>query len=252
MRTSSFLAGALALLGGSLSAQIQMSVQAANDAGIALERPNGTRAVQSFPAGTVFTAPRSVHVAEGRLGGILGQLGLGASMHLHHFVSPPGAGPFGVLPGDSGVQLTSSASAVPGASFGSLHTSGDPAGNPGAQRYDVTLTNAGPTSAEVVLRVQANLLDPSSTASIRVTGGGIQETWTWSGPTTAFDRKVLPVQFRDSLVLRVEMSGLTPGGGVGGAFGEGFDTTLRIHAKQVALRSRAGGPAAGGPRTKAP
>lgn len=251
MRTSLLLAGALGLLGCSLSAQIQLAVQAVNDAGIALERPNATRAVQSFPAGTVFTAPRSVHVAEGKLGGILGQLGLGASMHLHHFVSPPNAGPFGVLPGDGGVQLSSSASAARGSSFRSLHTSGDPAGNPGAQRYDVTLTNPGPTRAEVLLRVQAKLLDPSSTASIRVTGGGIQETWTWTGPTSAFDRKVLPVQFRDALVLRVEMSGLTaaPGGGV---FGDGFDTTLRIHASQVAPQSRAGGPTAGGARTRTP
>jgi hypothetical protein len=87
------LPAALCALAAVLPAQINYTVEAVTESGIAMERPDGTRVVQTFPANNIFATPSSLTIEEG--GGIL----FGA-LATHNVGVPSGAPlppPFGTV-----------------------------------------------------------------------------------------------------------------------------------------------------------
>ena len=226
MRQTLLLPAVTLILALAVPAQFQLSVQAVNDPGVALEVAGGNRTVQNFPTGSTFPTAQSIRVAQGAVAGPLPV----TSTNLVHTVSPPSPPPIPILRALDQIRIDNSLTTQRGSTHQSLHTTGNPAGTPGAQLYDVTVTN--PAATSVLIRLTAGVvLDSNTTASVKVTGGAVSQSWNWSNTSSFFqqtEHAEFAVPFGGSLTLRVEVNGATsPGGGL---FYDGFSINVAVEA----------------------
>jgi len=218
------LTAALCALTAAIPAQINYTVRAATESGIAMERPDGTRVVQTFPAANTFATSSSLTIEEG--GGIL----FGA-LATHNVGVPSGSPlplPFGTVL--ERVQISTGARATAGTPR-ALHTTDNAAGDPGTQRYDVTLSAAGTTQALVTVGFSSQVFD-NATLDVTVTGGGFNESWSASTPSSTSETVEMLVTIAGSTTLRVEVTGASTAG-PGAGWWDGFSASVTIRARDV-------------------
>jgi hypothetical protein len=95
----------------------------------------------------------------------------------------------------------------------------------------VTLSAAGATQALVTVGFSSQVFD-NATLDVTVTGGGFNESWSASAPSSTSDSVEMLVAIAGSTTLRVEVTGASTAG-PGTGWWDGFSASVTIRARDV-------------------
>lgn len=202
-------------LAGISSAQVSVSVAALQPSGVALVDGTGQLQSQAIPVGQPWTAQTTYNVTTN---------GTGSAYFIDYVeteITPPLNQ--GTL-SQSMVAIESRAFAQNNTTVSSLFTTGTVAGQPGTQRFRVTLTSAQPQNVELRAWAQGQNFGNAS-ISAAMSFGTVTQSWTWApGAGFSSSNQMWPIQVLGTVDVDVEITGqVTPGPG-GGLYYDGYDT----------------------------
>ena len=200
------------------TAQIKVSVQALNNAGVALDKANSTRVVATHAANTPFTTYARQYIYEAN-----------PYAYLMSYVYPPFSYSGGIT--YNRVMLTASAYARKQSGHKSLHTTGTTKGDPGTQKYRITLTSTKATKVNMDFWAYGYVYDASSVA-LKFTDGTTTKSYAWTKPAYNYNNGQLTLNVNGTLNIDVDITGqCKPGTGTtgGNAYYDGFYAYLNCN-----------------------
>jgi len=206
---------ALFACGGVAVAQISVSVEALSASGVALIDENMLLQTQSIPVGQPFSQQETYRVSTH---------GTGSPYFIDYTeteITPPlnvGAS------SQNRVAIESRSYAKKTTLVPSLFTTGAVPGQPGTQRFRITLSSSTPQNVELDTWCQGRNIG-NATHSISMMFGATTQTWSYvAGQPFSADHQVWPIVLNGVMTVDVEIVGqVTPGPG-GGLYSDGYDT----------------------------
>ncbi|MCA8957413.1 MAG: hypothetical protein KDC87_15160 [Planctomycetes bacterium] len=206
------------------AAQLKVAVQATNDAGIAIDKADNSRVVQNHPANTPFSTYARLYYNE-----------TAPYTYLTSYVYPPYSVPSG--PTYNRVMLMASALTQKGSKHKSLHTTDAKKGDPGTQKFQISLSSAAPTKVKIDWYAYGYVYDASKVA-LKFSVASTTKSWNYtSGYNT--DSGSLEIPVSGTVVVSCELTGACiPGtGGSGNAYYDGFYGYLNFNFTEVTTGS---------------
>lgn len=207
---------ALFVVAPTSTAQLKVSVQSRNDAGLALERSNSMRSVLTLPSKVDLTSYTQVRILE-----------QGPYTSVLSSVYPP----FQIGSSISNrVKFASAVQVLKKSGHKSLHLTDTKAGAAGVQKFRVTLTTTKATPVKIDVTAFARIYDASD-LGMKLTIGTMTRSWSRKTPGSKLDTDSFAMNVNGSAQIDVEMRGVTlPGTGTdASARYEGFSASLGLN-----------------------
>jgi hypothetical protein len=202
-----------------LTAQVEVSVQPLNAAGVVLVDGANNRLTQSFPANKDITTKSTIEVKT------QGTSNPYYVDYVQTVVQPPQK--FGKFY-ESRMSIFSKSAATKGTSTKGLHTSDKTGGNVAAQKYRVTLKSTAPHKVTLDMWGSGNNYG-NAAASIQMTVGKTNRTWTYnkiSGYST--ERIKVPMTVNGTVTVDLTIQGSVSPGTGGGKNYDGYETRFSL------------------------